>query len=64
MKNLVDYRNDFHHTRQDMVYLDHAAVSPMSDLVRAKLEEYIRQAQGEKIENWFDTMDMAIAARE
>ncbi len=64
MSNLTDYRNEFPHTEMDMVYLDHAAVSPMNNRVKANLDQYIRQAQGEKIENWFDTMDMAIAARE
>ncbi len=64
MKHLTDYRAEFPHTRQNMVYLDHAAVSPMNNRVKANLEAYIKQAQGEKIENWFDTMDMAEAARD
>jgi len=58
------YRSEFPHTELDMVYLDHAAVSPMCNRVKTNLDAYIRQAQGEKIGNWFDTMDMAVAARE
>ncbi len=64
MNKLTDFRSEFPHTKLNMVYLDHAAVSPMNNRVKANIETYIRQAQGEKIENWFDTMDMAIAARE
>ena len=64
MNNLEKYRSEFPHTEQDMVYFNHAAVSPMNNRVKAELEAYIRQAQGEKIENWFDTMDLAVVARE
>ncbi|MFH1852648.1 MAG: aminotransferase class V-fold PLP-dependent enzyme [Candidatus Neomarinimicrobiota bacterium] len=64
MSNLQKFRSEFPHTDREMVYLDHAAVSPMNNRVKANLLAYIRQAQGEKIENWFDTMDMAVAARE
>ena len=64
MNNLEKYRSEFPHTELDMVYFDHAAVSPMNNRVKAELEAYIRQAQGEKIENWFDTMDLAVTARE
>ncbi len=64
MSSLENFRSEFPHTTLDMVYLDHAAVSPMNNRVKANLNSYIRQAQGENIENWFETMDLAVAARE
>ncbi len=64
MIDIKKYRQEFPYLDSETVYFDHAAVTPLCNRVRIYMDKYIRQAQGEKIENWFDTMEMAQAARE
>jgi selenocysteine lyase/cysteine desulfurase len=57
--DLTRYRQEFPHTRDGILYLDHAAVSPMSHRVRGKIDSYLNQVQREKINNYFDTLSLA-----
>ncbi|NOZ75423.1 MAG: aminotransferase class V-fold PLP-dependent enzyme [FCB group bacterium] len=57
------FRKDFPHLKNTGIYFDHAAVSPLNRRSRALLDTYLNQAQGEKINNYVDTMEMAETVR-
>ena len=51
MKSLEKYRNLFPVT-ENLIYLDHAATSPLSKQVLAAINEYFQQRSTTNIENW------------
>ncbi len=63
MEKLTRFRSEFPHTETGTLYLDHAAVSPMCVRVRRKVETYLRQAGGEKINNFKETLELSARIR-
>ncbi|NOZ03037.1 MAG: aminotransferase class V-fold PLP-dependent enzyme [FCB group bacterium] len=63
MTELTRFRSEFPHTGKGILYLDHAAVSPMCDRVRRMVETYLRQAGGEKINNFKETLELLARVR-
>ncbi len=58
------FREDFPHLKFEGIYFDHAAVSPLNRRSRQQVDTFLNQAQGEKINNYLDTMERAAAVRE
>ncbi len=50
-------RLNFPHTR-DSIYVNHAAIGPMSVPVKEAIERFVAERHGENIENWVDFMDV------
>ena len=50
--NLQEAREQFPHLKTDQVYFNHAAIGPWSNLAVQRINEYVRQRSGEKIENY------------
>lgn len=49
---LKSYRDGFSHIGEGITYLNHAAVAPLSDAVRAAMEEYLDQRNRTHVENF------------
>lgn len=63
MMNLQELRSLFPHTAHT-IYLNHAATAPLSLAVTKALETWMRQRQGEEIDNYFTFSHTVLAARQ
>ncbi|RMF06435.1 MAG: aminotransferase class V-fold PLP-dependent enzyme [Candidatus Neomarinimicrobiota bacterium] len=52
------FRAEFSHLNYPGVYLDHAAVSPLNQRSYKYVQTFLRQAQGKRINNYQETMDL------
>ncbi|MFQ6614486.1 MAG: aminotransferase class V-fold PLP-dependent enzyme [Fidelibacterota bacterium] len=62
--DLHHFRKDFPHLEQAGIYFDHAAVSPLNRRSRLLMDTYLDQAQGEKINNYVETLETVETVRE
>jgi cysteine desulfurase/selenocysteine lyase len=63
-ERLTSYRSLFPHTATSRIYLNHAAVSPMSRIVREAIEQHLQRRSEGAIETMEDDMQAAEALRE
>ncbi|MFZ1291746.1 MAG: aminotransferase class V-fold PLP-dependent enzyme [Melioribacteraceae bacterium] len=57
-------RNYFPYLKTGLTYFNHAAVGPISSLVKEKLDEYLLQRSETIIENYFETIPQVKSAKE
>ncbi len=62
--NLQEAREQFPHLKTDQVYFNHAAIGPWSNLAVQRINEYVRQRSGEKIENYQSVLKWNSSAKE
>ncbi len=63
-KNLLSFRSEFSHLDTDLLYLDHAAVSPLNDRSRKKMEQYLKERSESPVNNYMETMRLMGDCRE
>lgn len=56
-------RSNFSHTENDIVYLNHAAISPLSNDVRSAMEHFLDERNRRSIDNFYIWMETAERTR-
>ena len=64
MTTIEEARNYFPYIKTGLVYFNHAAVGPISTLVKSKLDEYLLQRSETVVENYFETIPQVKSAKE
>lgn len=64
MTTIEEARNYFPYIKTGLVYFNHAAVGPISTLVKSKLDEYLLQRSETVVENYFETIPKVKSAKE
>lgn len=64
MTTIEEARNYFPYIKTGFVYFNHAAVGPISTLVKSKLDEYLLQRSETVVENYFETIPQVKSAKE
>lgn len=59
----IEIRSNFRHTGNGHIYLNHAAIGPLSNLVRGKLEAFIEERNNGLIENFEQGMELSDSTR-
>ena len=62
-KQIDELRADFPHTKQGHIYLNHAAISPLSTTVKKALDRYLQERNAGAIENFEQGMILADETR-
>ena len=56
-------RSNFSHTENDIIYLNHAAISPLSNGVRSAMEHFLEERNRRSIDNFYIWMETAERTR-